>query len=525
MDGGMDGGSTSTRFSFGPGPPPRPSGPGPGGEGPLPAKERLGAFIYHPVVSVAIVLLILLSVALVILHLTLHHAHPWQPALLAIEYAITTLFAVEIAIKAYVAPDRLRFLSQYWIDIIAIIPWVQSLRVLRILRLLRVFRAAMLLSRRFRFMSALFRSAMGEYLVLAMILITLLTLGSFTLYLTERHERDRILAEHPAGAPHPPPPPEDQDLTNPMNAVWATVFFMVANEPMVGVPRTTVGKAVTLAVMFGGLTTFAIFTGVVSALMVTRLRRRMEIDDMDRFQLTDHLVILGWNSSVPLIVDELQVLRTEAPALVIVAELEELPQEVARLKVASHVFFVPGDYTKPDVLELARIQYARRAIIVADSTKPRSDQDRDARTVLAALMVERMNPKIISCAELLNRQNEAHLRAVGIEEVITTSEAGGHHLAMAAMHPGLANVLSELLTAKKGKTLVKQAVPDDLVGATFLRALEQLKHDRNSLLLGVEVLGRDGSRTPGYSMNVNPPPETILGPRDNLVLIIDGTRT
>jgi voltage-gated potassium channel len=300
---------------------------------------------------------------------------------------------------------------------------------------------------------------------------------------------------------------------------------MVANEPMVGVPRTTVGKAVTLTVMFGGLTTFAIFTGVVSALMVTRLRRRMEIDDMDRFQLTDHLVILGWNSSVPLIIDELQVLGAQAPAVVIAAELEELPQEVARLNMAAHVFFVPGDYTKPEVLDQSRIQHARRAIIVADSTKPRSDQDRDARTVLAALMIERMNPRIITCAELLNRQNEAHLRAVGIEEVITTSEAGGHHLAMAAMNPGLANVVSELLTAKRGRTLTKDPVPAALVGATFLRALEQLKQERNALLIGIEVLGRDGYRTPGYAMRVNPPLETTLGPRDNLVLIMDATRS
>src|SRR6185503_3686583 len=160
---------------------------------------------------------------------------------------------------------------------------------------------------------------------------------------------------------------------------------------------------------------------------VNRLRRRMEIDDMDRFQLTDHLVICGWNSSVPLIIDELQVAQ-DAP----------------------RVFFVGGDYTRPEVLDQARIQHARRAIIVADATKPRSDQDRDARTVLAALMIERMNPKIISCAELLNRQNEAHLRVVGIDEVITTSEAGGQHLAMAAMQPGLATVVSELLTSKRG---------------------------------------------------------------------------
>lgn len=536
-------------------------------------KERLGAFVYHPAASIAVVVLILISVGLVVMHLTLPHDDPWQRPLETIQTAITLVFVVEIGAKLYVAPDRLRFLAQYWVDIVAIIPWAQSLRVLRILRLLRVFRAAMILSRRIRFVSALFRSAVGEYLVLAMILLTLLTVGSFALYLSEHHERERARAAHAAqsgAAAHAGPvrayvtggrvdrvelepaalaepkalperiaeavnqafddaraagaPPPEEDLSDPTNAFWATVFFLVANEPMVGVPRTPVGKAVTLAVMFGGLTTFAVFTGVVSALMVNRLRRRMEIDDMDRFQLTDHLVICGWNNLVPLIVDQLQAAGSDAPAVVIVADLEELPPEITRMEIAARVFFVRGDYTKPETLEQARIAHARRAIIVADSTKPRSDQDRDARTVLAALMIERMNPKIYSCAELLNRANEAHLLAAGIEEVITTSEAGGHHLAMAAMHPGLANVVSDLLSAKAGHALVKEPVPDHLVGVAFLDALERLKTERNRLLVGIEVNGQEGPGAPGYAMQLNPPPGTVLGPRDQLVLIIDGAR-
>lgn len=538
-------------------------------------KERLGALVYHPAVSIAVVALIIVSVAFVLVHLLLPSDDPRQRPIEAVQDAITIVFFLEISAKAYVAPDRWRFLAQYWVDILAIIPWAHSLRVLRILRILRVFRVAIILSRRIRFMSALFRSAVGEYLVLAMILLTLVVVGSFALYLSERHERERAAAARggeararevgpvhavaaggrvtdvvidqralaepellaarvvaavnqamddarAAGAP-----PPEEDLSNPLNAVWATVFFMVANEPMVGVPRTPVGKAIVLIVMFGGLTTFAVFTGVVSALMVNRLRRRMEIDDMDRFQLTEHLVICGWNSLVPLVIEGLHLTEShgDAPAVVVVAELDELPPEIARMKSAARVFFVPGDCTRPEVLEQARVSHARRAIIVADSTKPRSDQDRDARTVLAALMIERMNPKIYTCAELLNRANEAHLRAAGIEEVITTSEAGGHHLAMAATHPGLANVVSELLTAKFGNTLVKQPVPSALVGATFMSALDQLKLDEGSLLIGLEVLGKDGPRTPGYSMKVNPPPETVIGPRDYLVLIIVGSRT
>lgn len=478
-------------------------------------KERLGHFIYHPITSTVVAALIIVSVLLTIEHLHLPHDDPYQIPLEVVQAVITVLFIVELSIKAYVADTWRRFFAQYWIDLIAVIPWVQSLRILRILRLLRVFSVALIISRRIRAVSSLMRSAIGEYLLLAAILCTLFGIGTYTLYLSEHAHR---------GAVGPDADPSD-DLDDLGNAAWATVFFLVANEPMIAAPKSALGKGVALTVMFGGLTTFAVFTGVVSALMVGRLRRRTEIDDMDRFQLTDHIVLCGWNHRAPLILEELGFARAvEVPAVVVVAELEELPPEVTRLPVGPRVFLVRGDATTPSVLEQARVPYAKRAIIVADSTRPRADQDRDARTVLAALMVERMNPKITTCAELLNRENEVHLRAAGVEEVVTTPEAGGQQLAMAALHPGLADVVGELISAKSGATLVKQPVPDELLALTFAAAMEKLKREQNAILVGLEVNGREGKKSPVCQMLVNPPPGTLIGPRDNLVLIVAGVR-
>ena len=490
-----------------------------------PTKERLGQFIHHSVVSLGIAALILISVVLVFVQLFLSPTDPVQAPLETIQVVITVLFALELGIKYYVAPDKIRYVSQYWIDLIAIIPWAQSLRVLRVLRLLRVFRVAMILSRRISFISSLFRSAVGEYLVLAIIMLLFLGVGTFALYNSERHARTAQLEELRQSLP----PDEfaaardaleaQGSLADPESALWATVFFLVATEPMIAQPESTVGRAVTLVVMFGGLTTFAIFTGVVTALMVNRLKRRLEIDDMDRFQLVDHLVICGWNRLVPLMLEEFQQAPNFDPQIVIVAELDDLPPEIARLERGARVFFVRGDCTKPEVLEQARIQHASRAVIVADNSRDRSAQDRDARTVLASLMIERMCPGIYTCAQLLNRDNEPHLRAAGIEEVILTSEAGGHHLAIATMNFGLSQVLDTLMTAKIGPILEKVPVPQDLIGQPFVSALEHYKRTHDSIPIGVEILGQDGPRTEGYALQVNPAHQTILGERDNLVLI------
>ena len=555
-------------------------------------KNRIGAFIHDPKVSFVVAVLIVISVSLVVVHFALPEESPAQDPIELVQWFITAIFVVELSTKAYVAPDRGRFLAQYWIDIIATLPWTQSLRALRVLRLLRVFRVAVILSRRVRFVSNLFRSAVGEYIVLGLMMIALLAFGTFALWVTEDRARQRELraqserlsadlltAEISLGlaSPHikgaseflaaegptahqlrvryeaaeerfdrlppasererqrvsallarvheqlpvsPPGDPSPKDLAELENSFWATLFFLVATEPMIDTPRTNAGRAIVVMVMFGGLTTFALFTGIVTALMVNRLKSRMEIDDMDRFQLNEHIVICGWNRLVPLIIEEISSTPSQRDtAVVVVADLEEAPDAIAKAREA-RLYFVRGDYTKPEALEQARVPYARRAIIVADTTIPqRSDQDRDARTVLAALMIERMKPDIYTCAELLNPDNEVHLRAAGIEEVVVTSEAGGHHLAMAALHFGLAEVLNELMTGRIGDTLRKLEVPRDYVGLDFLAAIDRHKREHNALLIGVEVRGQDGPRGEGYAMRLNPEPGLILGERDNLVFI------
>jgi voltage-gated potassium channel len=568
-------------------------------------KDRIGAFIHHPVTSLVVVVAILLSVSLVMLHLLLAPDSPHQHPIEQAQIALTVFFFAELGTKFYVAPDKARFFGQYWVDIIAILPWTQSLRVLRVLRLLRVFRVAIILSRRVRFVSALFRSAVGEYLVLGLIMLTLLVVGSFVLYVSESRARTRrdhqqllvcdkaldaleARAEGRDAGPHgtgggirsapdaselqtrakafavrlgdvsavdsrlvlsererraaldeideilagiPPPrtlpgdEPAEGDLAEFENSFWATLYFLVATEPMIAPPSTTVGRIVVLAVMFGGLTTFAIFTGVVTALMVNRLKRRMEIDDMDRFQLNNHLLICGWNRLVPLIIREITSSPSgEDSAIVVIADLEEPPAEIASLKAGVSVYFVRGDYTKPELLENARVKHARLAIIVADTTQQRGDQDRDARTVLAALMIERMCPGIYTVAELLNRDNEPHLRAAGIEEVIVTSEVGGHHLAMAALHSGITEVFSELLDNKVGKNLSKVPVESTQIGKTYAEVLNARKAQRDDLVIGLEIKGQDGPRTEGYSMLVNPKGSVTLGERDNLIVIASPDR-
>ena len=66
-------------------------------------KNRLGAFIHHPFTSLVVALLILLSVSLVMVHLTLPEDHRAQGPIELLQWLITAVFVLELSIKCYVA--------------------------------------------------------------------------------------------------------------------------------------------------------------------------------------------------------------------------------------------------------------------------------------------------------------------------------------------------------------------------------------------------------------------------------------
>ena len=74
-----------------------------------------------------------------------------ERAFLAANWFIWAVFAVELVVKTYLAPERRRYLVRHWFDVlIVVIPFLRPLRIVRsarALRLLRLGRVVAFLSR------------------------------------------------------------------------------------------------------------------------------------------------------------------------------------------------------------------------------------------------------------------------------------------------------------------------------------------------------------------------------------------
>jgi len=460
-----------------------------------PFRNRLSRFFAHPGTDVAVAALIILSVVLTVFEASCAVGSVQELRFFVVESVITGIFIVELSLRWYCARSTRAFFSEYWIDVLSILPIVRPLRILRILRVARIVRVGIIFTRRGRRMASLIHESLIENLMVFGVLLGFLLLGAVGMLVAERGN------------------PEFSSFSH---STWWSLFTLMAGEPVGASPTTTAGRFITAAVMIGGFTLFAMFTGVISAVMVTRLRNQWEARDMELHELRDHTIICGWNRSAVTIIQEIQRdEKTRNMPIVLVAELDEPPAFASWGCRIELLYFVRGDYTSTAVLQKAGIDRASATVLLADKSLPRTDQDRDARTLLAALTIEKLRPGIFTCAELLRRENIEHLSMAKVEEIVIGDEYMGHLIAHSSRTRGVIKIVDELLTASRGNQFYKIATPAHLVGKTFFEALLDIKKTKNSILVAVEA-GRDESAP---DLMTNPPSDYLLNPTDSLVLI------
>lgn len=459
---------------------------------------RAGAdrFIHHPWVELGILLLILLSVALLLAELALPTGPTARAAAVAGE-VITGIFVVELSIRFAVARKKSRFFQRYWIDILAVLPAVRALRVFRVLRVLRLVRAGALYNRRLSVLSGAGRlggrGSDAAGLVAGMGIVVVL--AAVALYLGEG--------------------PVNSGFDEFGEAMWFAAYSLVGGEPIGAMPQTELGRWVTLLLMMGGLSIFGVIVGAVSAGMVRRLQDQVGVHEMDLDELRDHVVVCGWNGSGPTVLRELFAQGGRGRAVVLVTERSVPADELPTEGVPAEALYVhTGDFTRIEVLQEVGVPFAATAVLLADTLVARSNQDTDARTVLAALTIEGMSEDIYTVAELHTRQSEALLRRARVEEIVVADWFAGAILGTAASHPGVVAFLDEVLTQAHGDRFHTLEVGAERAGRR-VRALHEELYARHGALLVAVVDDR--------GVDVNPSPTRAVD-RGAQVVVLSGAK-
>jgi voltage-gated potassium channel len=431
--------------------------------------RKLDWFFRRPQVELAVGLLIVVSIVLTFvefLYSAIDSAESKQflGQVQLFNDVITWFFVIELVLRFVGCWSPRRYLREYWIDLVAtlpsLLPGFFAARVMRLFRLLRILRLFGYVSRLSSNYPYILRKGIVEYIFVCGLLILTVLLGTSAMMLFESGNGMSF-----------------------REAFWFSLHSLFAGEPIPQAPQSVGGRIVAVGVMFMGLTIFAMFTGTVSAFMVERIRIGGKTVESEL--LENHVVICGWNTKAEIIIEECRASHLDADtAIVVVSQWEhEAPTVPASLQ--SQLYFVNDDFTRVATLEKVGIHQARMCIILNDTSGGRNEQDADARTILAALTAEKLNPDVYTCAELNNRDYASHLKMGKVNDYVVSSEHSAYMMAQAALNRGMMGMFNELLTHRHGNQFFRVPVPEQFVGYSFDDLLNELKKSRDALLIAV----------------------------------------
>jgi voltage-gated potassium channel len=163
-----------------------------------------------------------------------------QPALSAVELAITVVFVTEFATRFLASYDRRRYLRGHWIDLVALLPFARWLRLLRLVRAFAGVQRALGNVERLaahRGLSLLITAWLG-----------VMVICSAALYIAERGANDAI--------------------SSPLDAIWWGVVTLTTVGYGDVYPVTPEGRIAASVLMLLGIGLFGAITATITSYLV-----------------------------------------------------------------------------------------------------------------------------------------------------------------------------------------------------------------------------------------------------------------
>src|SRR4051812_44530430 len=256
-----------------------------------------------------------------------------------------------------------------------------------------------------------------------------------------------------------------------------------------------------LLVLFG-VAIVASITGALVGFVIDFILK--EGQGMGASGYRDHIVVCGWNSTARDLLAELSGDEYEH-RIVVLHHSEKNP-------AGSDAYFVNGDVTSADDLRRAGIEEAMAAVVCpADSSN-----EADMRSILTVMAIESIAPQVRTVVEVNNPQHVEHFKRANADEIMVTSRISSRLLARSSLYPGLAEIVTDIVSGGEGSELYRISLPDEFIGLSVDELSARLRGEHSATLLAI---GRDGRA------HVNPATDFRLAHGDDAVVVAESLGT
>ena len=235
--------------------------------------------------------------------------------------------------------------------------------------------------------------------------------------------------------------------------------------------RSAPGFVIGWLLAFFGVAIVAALTAALVGFVIDFLLK--EGQGMGASGYQDHIVVCGWNSTARELIEELKGDEFTSK-IVLLHDSDSNPAGMG-------VYFVRGDVTNAGDLERAGIREASSAIVFpADSSN-----EADMRSILTVLAIETVAPAVRTVVEVNNPRHVEHFERAHADEILVTSQLASHLLARSALYPGLAGLVTDIVSGGEGSELYRVALPDEYVDLSTDELSARLRQEHEATLLAI----------------------------------------
>jgi voltage-gated potassium channel len=330
---------------------------------------------------------------------------------------------------------------------------------------------------------------------------------------------------------------EPGEISKDNNPFWWAIVTMTTVGYGDFSPETPGGRVFAVLIMFIGISLVSLLTATISSIFVAQKIR--EGKGLEKLNLTDHLILCGWNPNGERLLNSIQKLsKGEKKDVVLINELNE--EEISKLKNRFNtlkIHFISGDFTQEEILEKASINDVDTVIVIPNTTGSEV-ATYDEKTIFATLTIKSINPVIRVVAVLLDRENLTHIKRANADEVVVGDDFSAHIIASHVTDPGIPQIANKLMDSNSAFRFKRVAIPSDYFGESYDDLFNHFRQKDGSVLIGVysedenlgigAILSSDASaldafiekklKEGGVSLNEESKINVVVNPRNGYTL-------
>jgi len=279
----------------------------------------------------------------------------------------------------------------------------------------------------------------------------------------------------------------NKNLASLFDALWYVLVTITTIGYGDITPTTVPGRLIAMIIMIGGIVVFGTVSGKIASMLFERQRKK------DRGLLTmnrkkGHFIICGWQEGMDEILDGILGANPDLfPADIVLVNLapKEDLEAILHASRFAGINYVSGDFSEEETLTRANVLGARRILILSDYSHPYSAMERDSRTVLAVLLVKKLNRSLYVTAELLDEHFRKHLESEHCDEIILTRNYEQRLVVSASTGTGMSHVLEKMFCGVGGQGLAIAEIPAEFVGKPFSLLASHFTAEGKGILAGI----------------------------------------